>query len=114
MSCIRFSTPVQIKQLREAAPSMLTREEAASLHPAQAVTDSKIRRLRLLAQHSNPKIRESVASSYNAPADVLAALWPATRTRACAPVSRIMSMPPLTCSAFCARTSPRLCESRSQ
>ncbi|MET3769596.1 hypothetical protein ABIB15_002300 [Marisediminicola sp. UYEF4] len=74
MSCIRFSTPAQMKQLREVAPSTLTREQAASLHPAPAVTDSKIRRLRLLARDSNPKIRESVASSYNAPADVLAAL----------------------------------------
>lgn len=74
MSCIRFSTPAQLKQLRQVAPSMLTREQAASLHPAPAVTESKIRRLRLLAQDANPKIRESVASSHNAPADVLAAL----------------------------------------
>lgn len=74
MSCIRFSTPAQMKQLRKVAPSMLTREQAASLHPAPAVTESKIRRLRLLAQDPNPKIRESVASSPHAPADVMAAL----------------------------------------
>lgn len=74
MSCIRFSTPAQIKQLHHVAPGMLTREQAASLHPAPAVTESKIRRLRLLAQHPNRKIRESVASSYHAPADLLATL----------------------------------------
>jgi len=74
MSCIRFNTPAQRKQLRENAPTMLTREQAASRHPAPAVTESKIRRLRLLAEHNNPKIRESVASSYHAPADLFAAL----------------------------------------
>jgi hypothetical protein len=53
---------------------MLTAEEAAVLHPAPKVTASKIARLRLLATHENPKIRESVASSYHAPEDVLLAL----------------------------------------
>jgi hypothetical protein len=52
------------------APSMLTAEEAAALHPAPPVTDSKIARLRLLAVNPNPKIRESVASSYHAPEDL--------------------------------------------
>lgn len=74
MSCIRFSTPAQMRQLREVAPSMLTREQASSLHPAPAVTESKLRRLTLLAGHANPKIRESVASSPHAPAGVVAAL----------------------------------------
>jgi len=74
MSCIRFSTPAQMRQLRDVAPSMLTREQASALHPAPAVTESKIRRLRQLAGHANPKIRESVASSPHAPADLLSAL----------------------------------------
>ena len=56
------------------APSMLTAEEAAALHPAPPVTDSKIARLRLLAADPNPKIRESVASSYHAPEDLFEAL----------------------------------------
>lgn len=56
------------------APAMLTAEEAAVLHPAPEVTESKIRRLRLLAADPNPKIRESVASSYNTPEDVFVAL----------------------------------------
>ena len=78
MSCIRFNTPAQRQAMRDAAPSMLTSEEAAQLaatqHPAPPVTASKIARLRLLAVDANPKIRESVASSYHAPDDVMVAL----------------------------------------
>ena len=70
MSCIRFNTPAQRAQLAAMAPSMLSAEEAARLHPAPPVTESKIRRLRMLAEHPNPKIRESVASSYHTPLDV--------------------------------------------
>lgn len=70
MSCIRFNTPAQRAQMAAMAPSMLTAEEAAALHPAPPVTDSKINRLRLLAVDANPKIRESVASSYHAPAEL--------------------------------------------
>ena len=70
MSCIRFNTPAQRAQMRAAAPVMLTSEQAAERHPAPVVTDSKVRRLRLLAEHPNPKIRESVASSYHAPVDL--------------------------------------------
>ena len=53
---------------------MVTAEQVAAMHPAPPVTDSKIRRLRLLAVHGNPKIRESVASSYNTPADLFETL----------------------------------------
>ncbi|HEX3679550.1 MAG TPA: hypothetical protein VHU90_07510 [Galbitalea sp.] len=64
--------------MRQAVPSMLTTEEARQLaatsHPAPPVTDSKIARLRLLAADPNPKIRESVASSYHAPEDVMVQL----------------------------------------
>jgi hypothetical protein len=74
MSCIRFNTPAQRRQMAAMAPSMLTAEQAAALHPAPPVTDSKIARLRLLAADPNPKIRESVASSYHAPEDLFEAL----------------------------------------
>jgi hypothetical protein len=74
MSCIRFNTPAQRQAMRDARPAMLTAEEAAALHPAPEVTESKIRRLRLLATDANPKIREAVASSYNTPLDVFEAL----------------------------------------
>lgn len=60
--------------MRELAPSMLTAEEAAKLHPAPPVTESKLRRLRILATDSNPKIRESAASSYHTPPDVVETL----------------------------------------
>jgi hypothetical protein len=74
MSCIRFNTPAQRAQMRELAPSMVTADEIAARHPAPPVTDSKIRRLRLLAADPNGKIRESVASSYNTPVDLFEAL----------------------------------------
>lgn len=74
MSCIRFNTPAQRQAMRDYAPVMLTAEEAAALHPAPAMTDTKIARLRLLARDANPKIRESAASSYHTPEDVMIAL----------------------------------------
>ncbi|SEH89415.1 MULTISPECIES: hypothetical protein [unclassified Leifsonia] len=74
MSCIRFNTPAQRRAMRDHRPAMLSAEEAAALHPAPEVTESKVRRLRLLAADPNPKIREAVASSYHTPADVIAAL----------------------------------------
>jgi len=85
MSCIRFNTPAQRQAMRDHAPVMLSPEEAAALHPAPPVTDSKIARLRLLATHSNPKIRESVASSYHAPEDLFETLAadPEASVRAC-------------------------------
>ena len=85
MSCIRFNTPAQRQAMRDHAPVMLTPEEAAALHPAPAVTESKITRLRLLATHANPKIRESVASSYHAPEDLFEVLArdPDVGVRAC-------------------------------
>ena len=57
MSCIRFNTPAQRAQMRRLAPAMLTPEQAAALHPAPVMTESKIARLRLLARDANPKIR---------------------------------------------------------
>jgi hypothetical protein len=85
MSCIRFNTPAQLAQMRAMAPAMLTAEQAAVLHPSPEVTESKLRRLRLLAGDSNPKIRESVASSYNTPPDLFEALArdPDAGVRAC-------------------------------
>jgi hypothetical protein len=78
MSCIRFNTPAQRRAMRDAAPSMLSSEEAAALaatqHPAPPVTATKLARLRLLSTSENPKIRESAASSYHTPEDVMAKL----------------------------------------
>ena len=93
MSCIRFNTPAQRRQMAAMAPAMLTAEQAAALHPAPEVTESKIRRLRLLATDPNPKIRESAASSYHTPEDVfeLLAKDPDEGVRAC--VARNESAP---------------------
>jgi hypothetical protein len=78
MSCIRFNTPAQRRAMAAAAPSMLTSDEARALaatqHPAPPVTETKIARLRLLATNANPKIRESAASSYHAPEDLMVQL----------------------------------------
>ncbi|KQR54366.1 hypothetical protein ASF88_06120 [Leifsonia sp. Leaf336] len=74
MSCIRFNTPAQRQAMRDHSPAMLTAEEAAALHPAPEFTESKLRRLRLLATNPNPKIREAVASSYNTPEDLFVTL----------------------------------------
>lgn len=64
--------------MRDMAPSRLTSKEAARLaatqHPAPPVTETKLKRLRLLAVDPNPKIRESAASSYHTPEDVMAKL----------------------------------------
>jgi hypothetical protein len=85
MSCIRFNTPAQLAQMRSMAPAMLTREQAADLHPAPAMTDSKIARLRLLAADANPKIRERAALDARTPPEVLSALArdPDAGVRAC-------------------------------
>ena len=85
MSCIRFNTPAQRQQMAALAPAMLTAEQAAQRHPAPVMTESKIRRLRLLAQNADPKIRERVALDAHTPADVAAqlALDPDPGVRAC-------------------------------
>ncbi len=84
MSCIRFNTPAQRRQMRESALN-LAEGEVALLHLSPEVTESKIERLRLLAGHDNPKIRESVASSRNTPEDLLRTLAadPDEGVRAC-------------------------------
>ncbi|CAN5247381.1 hypothetical protein BH11ACT5_BH11ACT5_16910 [soil metagenome] len=93
MSCIRFNTPAQRAQMKAMAPVMLTSEQAAALHPAPEVTESKITRLRLLAADANPKIRESAASNYHTPEDVFVTLAndPDEGVRAC--VARNESAP---------------------
>lgn len=71
MSCIRFNTPAQRSQLAAGAPAMRTAEELAAHYRSPEMTESKIRRLRMLAEHENPKIRERVAADYHAPADLV-------------------------------------------
>lgn len=74
MSCIRFNTPAQRQAMRDYRPTMLVAGAVPSAHPTPPVTATKIARLRLLATDHNPKIRESVASSYNTPEDLFTVL----------------------------------------
>lgn len=74
MSCIRFNTPAQRRQLAANAPQMRTPDEVALHYRSPEMTESKLRRLRLLAEHANPKIRERVAADSHTPADLVAKL----------------------------------------
>lgn len=71
MSCIRFNTPAQRAQMARSAPTMRTPEEIAAHYRSPELTEGKLRRLRSLAEHPNPKIRESVAANPSTPADVM-------------------------------------------
>jgi hypothetical protein len=77
MSCIRFNTPAQRRQLAADAPNMRSAsdlDEPVAQFLSPAVTASKIARIRRLATDPNAKIRESAASSYHAPDEVYEAL----------------------------------------
>ncbi|MGN6744244.1 MAG: HEAT repeat domain-containing protein [Amnibacterium sp.] len=73
MSCIRFTTDAQRAGMRRNA-ALIEAADAAALHLAPPVTESKLARLRLLARHERAGIRQSVASNRHAPADLLEAL----------------------------------------
>jgi hypothetical protein len=73
MSCIRFNTAPQREAMR-AESEGLAEGDRAILHLSPPVTEGKLARLRLLAEHAAPGIRQSVASNRHAPADLLAAL----------------------------------------
>jgi len=108
MSCIRFTTAAQLEALHRTAPAVLTAEQAAALHPAPEITPSKIRRLRLLAEHRDPKVRESVASSRHAPLDVQQALAhdPDEGVRSC--LARNPTAPPSVLTVLVGDTSERV------
>jgi hypothetical protein len=70
MSCIRFNTPAQERQLdalRE-SPELANQAVASFLSPP--VTETKIARLRNMAADRNAKIRESAALNVHTPVDV--------------------------------------------
>lgn len=74
MSCIRFNTPAQQAQIREALLTGRPHTEPVAQFLSPTVTESKIARLVTMAHDSNPKIRESVALSYHAPTKIYEAL----------------------------------------
>jgi hypothetical protein len=73
MSCIRFTTNAQRAAIRRDA-AVLADGDQAILHLSPAVTESKITRLRQLAAHTRPGIRQSVAANRHAPQDLLLTL----------------------------------------
>ncbi|WP_114560408.1 hypothetical protein [Desertihabitans aurantiacus] len=100
MSCIRFSTDAMREQLRS-VPAELREAKVVTGAAAPPVTESKIRRLRLLAGDPDPRIRASAASSHHAPADLLLQLardaevgvrtWVARNQAAPADVLRVLA-----------------------
>ncbi|RZT64312.1 hypothetical protein EV140_0555 [Microcella alkaliphila] len=85
MSCIRFNTPAQKRQLAENAPAMQLGTEPVAQFLSPTVTDSKRERIRRLAASDDPRIRESAALSYHAPDEVYEALAhdPEASVRSC-------------------------------
>jgi hypothetical protein len=67
MSCIRFNTPAQHAQIREALLQGRSGEEPVAQFLSPSVTDSKVKRIVAMSTDPNPKIRESAALSYHAP-----------------------------------------------
>lgn len=72
MSCIRFNTPAQLRQLEELRSDKTKRDESIAQFLSPDVTESKILRIRAMAKDKNPKIRESAALGYHTPED---AMW---------------------------------------
>jgi hypothetical protein len=66
MSCIRFNTEAQMKQLQ----SITAEDGAVAQWLSPGATDSKIARIRAMAKDKNSKIRESAALSIHLPEDV--------------------------------------------
>lgn len=63
MSCVRFTTDAMRQQLFLAVAD----DQPVAQFLSPAVTESKIRRIELMSQSDNYKIRESAALSYHAP-----------------------------------------------
>ena len=74
MSCIRFNTPAQQAQIREALLQGRAGEDPVAQFLSPAVTESKVKRIVSMSKDPNPKIRESAALSYHAPTAVYEAL----------------------------------------
>jgi len=67
MSCIRFNTPAQQAQIRNALLQGRAGEEPVAQFLSPSVTESKVKRIVAMSTDKNPKIRESAALSYHAP-----------------------------------------------
>ena len=74
MSCVSFLSPAQRAALRESDDEQLTPEEIRAVHPSPPATESKLRRIRMLARSADPNIRQSAALNQQCPVDVLECL----------------------------------------
>lgn len=74
MSCVSFLSAAQRAALRESDDEQLTPEEIRAVHPSPPATESKLRRIRVLAQSDDPSIRQSAALNQQCPVDVLRVL----------------------------------------
>jgi hypothetical protein len=74
MSCIRFNTPAQQEQIRQALLTGRGSEQPVAQFLSPTVTETKVARIVAMSKDSNPKIRESAALSYHAPQAVYEAL----------------------------------------
>jgi len=74
MSCIRFNTPAQMRQLDALTADPVLGSEAVAAFLSPQVTESKVARLRAMSTDKNPKIRESAALHKHTPADCFEAL----------------------------------------
>lgn len=74
MSCIRFNTPAQMRQLDALTADPVLGSEAVAAFLSPEVTESKIARLRSMSSDRNPKIRESAALHKHTPVECFEAL----------------------------------------
>lgn len=74
MSCIRFNTPAQMRQLDALMSQPALGAEAVAAFLSPEVTESKLARLRRMAEDRNPKIRESAALHKHTPVECFRAL----------------------------------------
>jgi hypothetical protein len=74
MSCIRFNTPAQMRQLDSLTADPVLGSEAVAAFLSPEVTESKIARLRAMSTDRNPKIRESAALHKHTPTECFEAL----------------------------------------
>ena len=71
MSCIRFNTPAQQRQLDRLHAQPELGADPVSSFRSPEVTDSKIERLRTMAQDKRTSIRESAALNVHTPHDMM-------------------------------------------
>ena len=67
MSCIRFNTPAQMQQLSLLTSNPALGEQSVAAFLSPEVTESKIARLRAMAEHRDYRIRESAALHKHTP-----------------------------------------------